>query len=214
VLIDTMPLHAKAWQTALASHGLRAAKRAIYEWEGEAGIVTARTLLSQRGARPSDGEVSALLAAKERCFRKFARRVRMIPALVRLVQRLDRKGVRLALVTGTSSGEVRRIVPIAVRRRFSVIVTGDRVRRGKPHPEPYATAMRTLGVRPRATVVVENAPYGIRSARRAGAGFVIALASSLPRRFLHEAHLVVPSVPKLVKVLERQFGSDGNGLSQ
>ena len=40
--VCTMPLHAKAWQEALAPMGLRVSRRTIYEWEGESGTVTAR----------------------------------------------------------------------------------------------------------------------------------------------------------------------------
>jgi len=110
--------------------------------------------------------------------------------------------MRLGLVTGTSSREVRRVVPARTLAKFHAVITGDRVRHGKPHPEPYRRAVRSLRVRSRHTVVVENAPYGIRSARAAGIGLVVALASSLPPRFLREAHCVVPSVKRLCTLLD------------
>ena len=203
VLIDTMPLHARAWQDALARRGLKISRRAIYEWEGEPGGVSARKLLSQRGARPTEQDIAALLHDKEQRFQRLARHIRVPKPLLQMLERLKRRGIRLALVTGTSSGEVRRVVPVRARRAFRTVITGDRVRPGKPHPKPYRTAMRLLGV-PRARVwVVENAPYGIRSARRAGAGRVIALASSLPPRYLHEAHVVVRSLDRLVGLLNQ-----------
>lgn len=205
VLVHTMPLHARAWQEAGRARGLRVLKRDIYAWEGESGTVTARTLLRRR--QPvTTAAIAELLRDKERRFAGLARRIRVEPRLARLLGRLAARGIRLSLVTGTSAGEVRRIVPRRVLAAFAVVVTGDRVRRGKPHPEPYRTAMRRLGVLPRETVVVENAPYGIRSARRAGVGLVIALASSLPKRFLREAHVVVGSAAGLESTLERAFG--------
>ena len=198
-----MPLHAKAWQGALKTRGLSISRRAIYEWEGESGVVTARTLLSRRRNTPSHREIASLLREKERRFSRLARHIRVDPRLDRLLGILSARKIRLALVTGTSSREVRRVVPNRLRSAFRTIVTGDRVRHGKPHPEPYRTAIRSLRASPRRTIVVENAPYGIRSARAAGAGLVIALASSLPARFLKEADIIVASIPQLCRLLNR-----------
>ena len=203
VLIDTMPLHARAWQEALAQVGRRVTRREIYLWEGESGSVTARTLLARAGSRPSARAVRRLLTDKECRFNRLARRVTVDRRSMALLGGLARHGLRLGLVTGTSRREVNRVVPDRVLQRFEVIVTGDRVRRGKPHPEPYRTAFRRLRVAPRRVAVVENAPYGIRSARGARAGLIIALASSLPRRFLRDADLVVGTTKALGSALMR-----------
>ena len=203
VLIDTMPLHAQAWQDALTTLRLSVLRRDIYEWEGESGVVTARTLLSRRGGRPPSRQaIASLLRDKERRFSRLARHIRVNPRLDRLLGTLRARGIRLGLVTGTSSREIRRVVSKRLLSVFTVVISGDQVRHGKPHPEPYRTAIRELGVPSGKTIVVENAPYGIRSGRAAGAGLVIALASSLPSRFLQEADVIVTSIPKLCRLLE------------
>ena len=51
---------------------------------------------------------------------------------------------------------------------FAVIVTGDRVTHGKPHPEPYATALGELGLTAGECVALEDSPSGVRSAVAAG----------------------------------------------
>ena len=182
---------------------MRVSRREIYAWEGESGRVSARTIL-RRAGRPATGPaVAALLNEKERRFARMARRVSVDPRFRRTLRRLARRGVPLALVTGTSSREVRRILPATVLQAFQAVVTGDRIRHGKPHPEPYRRAMRALGMPPARTIVVENAPYGIRSAQRAGAGLVVALASSLPARFLREADRTLRSSADAARLLER-----------
>ncbi len=102
VLIDTMPLHAQAWQEALKPLGLRVSRRQIYEWEGEPGLVTARTLLSDRGRATPPVRAAALLRAKERRFRALADGITVPSRLIRLVQRLSRCGLGLAHVTVSS----------------------------------------------------------------------------------------------------------------
>ena len=203
VLIHTMPMHAAAWEETLKARGLRVSRRSIYEWEGESGTVTARRLLRRHGRDVSDHAIAELLRDKERRFKRLAGRVRVDPPLETALAALSRRSVPFGLVTGTSSREVHRVVSRALLRAFRIVITGDCVRRGKPHPEPYRRAFHALGVQPAQAIVVENAPYGIRSARRASAGLVVALASSLPSRFLRDAHIIVGSVEQLCELLDR-----------
>ena len=71
-------------------------------------------------------------------------------------------------MTGTARHEVNKILPRHLQRYFEVIVTGDEVKHGKPHPEPYFKALKFLGVGAKGVVVIENAPFGIASAKKAG----------------------------------------------
>ena len=49
-----------------------------------------------------------------------------------------------------------------------VLVTANDVVNGKPHPEPYLTGARRLGLRPDQCVVIEDAPAGLAAATAAG----------------------------------------------
>ncbi len=207
VLIDSMPLHARAWREALAQRGLAVPRRDIYLWEGEPGHVTVSRLLRRAGRTASRQAMQELLIGKERRFKTLALRLSVRPSLARLLTRLAEQ-VPLALVTGTSRHEVVRVVPRTILRLFSAIVTGDQVRHGKPHPEPYRKAFAALGVRPSRAAVIENAPYGIRSARRANAGWVLALASSLPPPYLREADAIVTTVTALRKAVLKLTAAD------
>ncbi|MFP4559140.1 MAG: HAD family hydrolase, partial [Archaeoglobaceae archaeon] len=51
-----------------------------------------------------------------------------------------------------------------IRKCFQVIVSGDEVEYGKPHPEVYLTASRKLGLNANECLVFEDATHGIRSA--------------------------------------------------
>ncbi len=74
-----------------------------------------------------------------------------------------------------------------------VFVTADDVERGKPAPEPYQRAADQLGVDPGQCVVLEDAPAGVESARRAGAT-VLGVATSQPPDALAAATAVVPQL--------------------
>jgi HAD superfamily hydrolase (TIGR01509 family) len=52
---------------------------------------------------------------------------------------------------------------------FSLIVAGEDVTNGKPHPEPYLMAAERLGVPIERCLAIEDSPSGIRSAAASGA---------------------------------------------
>lgn len=86
-----------------------------------------------------------------------------------LLDGLDRLGIAKAVAT--SSG--RRALEIKMRganiiERFAVIVSGDEVERGKPHPDVYLRAAQGLGARPGHCVALEDSHNGVRAAHAAG----------------------------------------------
>lgn len=90
------------------------------------------------------------------------------PGALELLQALSESGVRCALVTMSYERFVAPILAQLPPETFRVIVTGDQVEFGKPHPEPYLTAAAALGVRPENCVAIEDSNTGAKSAEAAG----------------------------------------------
>jgi len=199
VLLDTMGYHFNAWERAFREVGIRVERLEIYLREGEKGAVTARLIMEERGRVPSEEDVSQLLARKEKIFKEIAK-VKLFPEAEQLVDSLWGRGYQLGLVTGTSRGEVEKILPQELREKFGVIVTGDILSKGKPHAEPYLVALKGLGLSPDEVVVIENAPYGIRSAKGAGL-FCMGLTTSLGAEYLKEADMVFHSLRDAIQML-------------
>jgi beta-phosphoglucomutase-like phosphatase (HAD superfamily) len=61
------------------------------------------------------------------------------------------------------------IAGIGLTECFQHLLGAEDYSQGKPHPEPYQTAMRLLGVAPRACIVIEDAEPGILAGKAAGA---------------------------------------------
>ena len=85
-----------------------------------------------------------------------------------LLTELRARGVRCALVTMSYRRFVDPILSALDPDVFEVVVTGDAVTSGKPHPEPYLTAAAMLGVDPRDVLAIEDSNTGARSAEAAG----------------------------------------------
>ena len=75
------------------------------------------------------------------------------------------------------------------------------MKRGKPHPEPYLKCAKSIGLKPFQCVVIENAPFGIESAKKAGM-FCIALTTSLPKAYLKEADIVADNLSDIAGIIE------------
>lgn len=90
------------------------------------------------------------------------------PGAKELLRLLRRKGVKTALVTMSMRRTALQVVDAIGFKAFDVVVAGDDVRHGKPHPEPYLLAAEKLGVKPGDCVAFEDSITGLLSAEAAG----------------------------------------------
>jgi HAD superfamily hydrolase (TIGR01509 family) len=90
------------------------------------------------------------------------------PGAVELLAALAEAGVRCGLVTMSYSRFAAPILAQLPPETFRVVVTGEQVGRGKPHPEPYLTAAAALGVPPEECLAIEDSNTGATSAEAAG----------------------------------------------
>ena len=99
----------------------------------------------------------------------FANCIGLFPPAKQVLEELRRMDLRLGVATSSVSASAR---PFLDRHEltalFDVIVTGDGVEHGKPHPEIYLKAGEKLGAGADACLVIEDALSGIAAARAAG----------------------------------------------
>jgi beta-phosphoglucomutase len=195
VITNTMPDHYRSWKATLQEEGLHVTYEDIYKREGQPGISSVRELFEEYQMVLDGKKASRILRKKENFFKKIVK-ARFITGARNFLRHLHGNGMCLALVTGTSRHELHQILPKALQDLFSVIVTGGDVKHGKPHPEPYLKSLRDLRIKPSEAVVIENAPFGIRSAKQAGLK-CLALETSLPKKYLLEADAVFSSIKEL-----------------
>jgi HAD superfamily hydrolase (TIGR01509 family) len=126
---------------------------------------------------------------------------RALPGAVAAVRRLGRRS-KLAVVSGASHGEVLdALASLAVTDAFSLVLGAEDYARGKPAPDSYALAMRTLGAAPARSVAIEDATPGILSARAAGARVVAVRAGNFSGYDLGAADVVVDTLDDVTDAL-------------
>ncbi len=199
VITDTMRYHYLAWKKVFAGEGLAIRRYEIYRREGQDGLSSIREIFSDHRRSCDTKQARRILAEKEAIF-KLTVKPRLISGAGSFIRRLKKHGFIIGLVTGTSRSEVLKILPDDLLSLFDVSVTGDEVRRSKPDPEPYFTAVKRLGLKKGEAFVIENAPFGIRAAKAAGL-YCVALKTSLPAPYLKEADAVFSSYAALIRAL-------------
>ncbi len=195
VITDTMSYHMRAWREVLLRHGLAVMKNDIYKREGQKGLDSLKEIFKDY-EKPFDLALGRkILLEKEELFKKIVKK-RFIAGSRSFLKELKRRGFKLALVTGTARHEVHKTLPDEIYGLFDAVVCGCDVQNGKPHPEPYRTALKKLKLKPSQAVVIENAPFGIQSSKAAGMR-CLGLETSLPGDFLTQADVVFSSYKHL-----------------
>jgi len=76
------------------------------------------------------------------------------------------------------------------------IFSGDEVEHGKPAPDLFLYAARSMATAAAGCVVVEDSPSGVRAAKAAGMG-VLGYAATTPKDWLHQADVIFADMADL-----------------
>ncbi len=206
VLVDTEPLHYRAFQEVLGPLGLghdyECYRERYIGFDDRDAFLYA---FKEAGRQLGHDSLQRLVEAKAAALSELiARGAPGFPGVVELVKELREEGVALAVASGALRREVDAFLSsLGLGESFLAIVTADDVRKSKPDPETYLLAIELLRTHcgqepfePRNCVAIEDTPSGIHSAKTAGLA-VIAVTNSFPEDRLTGADKVIGSLSDL-----------------
>jgi HAD superfamily hydrolase (TIGR01509 family) len=136
----------------------------------------------------------------------FANRVGLFPSAKPTLEQLRGMKLHLAIATSSMSTSARPFLErTGIGSLFSVVVTGEEVRRGKPYPDIYLRTSKKLGISPEACLVIEDALSGVAAAKAANMR-VAALPDTRfvdPRAYETKADYVLGSLPEIPALIRR-----------
>ena len=166
VLYNSMPNHAVAWQEAMSQFGIHFTAHDSYATEGARGVDTIRHYVRmQQGKEITPEEAQRMYDVKTEIFHRMPV-AEIFPGVLPLMQKIKDAGITIGVVTGSGQRPLfkRLLNDFDGFLTEDHIVTAYDVERGKPNPDPYLMGLRKAGnLQPWQSIVVENAPLGVRA---------------------------------------------------
>lgn len=171
-IADSLPVLYEVYRKFLAQYGFEGSKEEFQSLNGpplEEGVELLRQKYAiSTGAKELYSTYCSLFASQ------YCSVLQPFPGTHAFLERALCQGLRLALVTSAPK-EV--ALPFlrgkGLEELFEVVVTGDDVKEGKPHPDPYLMALEQLALSPEQALVVEDSFQGALSGVRAGVATVV-----------------------------------------
>jgi len=209
VIVDTEPLHYRAFQKILEPIGLGFS---WVEYEKTYMGFDDRDAFSEAFSAHSRKleplELGKLVAIKAEVFQEIIRSgVTAYPGVVELIRAFDNAHIPLAICSGALRSDIDPILAtLDIASCFDIIVTAEDVTKSKPDPECYRLAFDKLcshwpdnSITPEKTVAIEDTPAGISAASGAGLK-VIAVTNSYQRAKLIQADHITDSLADLLSL--------------
>jgi HAD superfamily hydrolase (TIGR01509 family) len=192
VIVDSEPYSMQALIDTLRQYGVEPTEDELQRSYGRRVRDDFVDYFSRHGVT---ADVNIAIAHKHaRYYHLAAGHLKPLPGVVALLRRLRDHGYSLALA---SSGDRVKVAfgmqALALIGSFEAVVTGDDVSHSKPDPEIYLIAAQRLRVPPAACIAIEDAPAGVKAAKRAGMR-CIAVTNSVVSDRLYKADLIVDSL--------------------
>ena len=204
VLVDSEPISCRVMAEALTAEGLPATTEDIYrDFMGRAWA-DSLAIIEERLGRPTrSGFTEDFRAARDAA---LAAEVTAIPGVREAIAAVEAEGAERCVASSGAHEKIRLtlgatgLLELFEGRIFSA----TEVERGKPAPDLFLHAARTMGFEPERCAVIEDTPVGIEAARAAGMR-AIAFVDNASRDALetagaHAAFTDMRELPKLVAV--------------
>lgn len=205
VLTDSMKYHVLSWNYAFNQFNIYPSKEDFFLLEGMSYKETI-DYISKKYNKPilADEKEKIYSIKKEKLSEIFQFEIySQIPSFLKY---LKKRKIKLALVSGANKEFVNKIVNKFFKDCFEIIITGNDVKKGKPHPESYLTATKRLNCDIENLLVIENAPLGIQSAKKSKLQ-TLALTTTLDKKYLNEADKIFSSHEELIEYIKNITGA-------
>ena len=202
VVIDSEPLHAKAKKIILDRYKINYPASIFEEFKGKTDKVFFDFVT---GTLCDQSQSSELLQnSKKAALEEIIVELKLIDGFLTFFEKVKARKIQTALVSSTSLYSLALVDNLYhISGMFDLVITEVDTDLHKPYPDPYLKALEKLSSEINTSIVIEDSPNGIRSAKSAGC-FVYAITSSFPEQTLLEAGAdkVVGSFNDLTKVLD------------
>ncbi|MCA1594524.1 MAG: HAD family hydrolase [Acidobacteria bacterium] len=189
-LVDSVDLHARAWQEAFAKFGKQIPFDKVRYQIGKGGDQLMPVFFSKAELDEFGDEMEKYRGDLFK--REYLPQVRAFPQVRALFERIKADGKRIALASSAKEDEVETYKKIArIEDLVEEQASADDAEKSKPHPDIFEATLEQLGdVRPEEVFVVGDTPYDAEAAGKAGLRTIGFLCGGFPVEDLRGAGCV------------------------
>jgi len=166
VIVDTVPIHFKAWKAMFADYG-KAFSFDDYKnkVDGIPRTDGCRAILTGL----SDDEIKTASDKKQVYYLEYLKKegIKVYDTTITLIYSLLRNSIRIAVIS-SSKNLFMVLEKAGIGGLFEVKISGNDITKGKPDPQVFLMAAERLNIMPDDCVVFEDATLGVEASKRAG----------------------------------------------
>lgn len=186
-LVDSVDLHAQAWQEAFKHFGREIPYDDVRYQIGKGGDQLMPVFFSEEELARFGAEMEEYRSALYK--REYLSHVRAFPQTRELFERIKRDGKRIVLASSAKKDELSAYKQIA---RIADLVedetSADDADKSKPHPDIFAAALEQLGnIAPDEAIVIGDTPYDAEAAGKINLRTIGMLCGGFPAADLRAA---------------------------
>ena len=188
VIVNTVPLHFKAWQKMFSEYGKEFSFEDYKEKvDGIPRTDGAKAILTDL----DEGGLKKAADKKQGYFLEYlnSEEIPVYKTTVDLIKAIKKEKIKRGAIS-SSKNCLPVLKKINLTDLFDVIITGNDITKGKPDPQVFFMAAEKMSAEPGLCVVFEDAVLGVEAAKRAGMKCVGIDRYGEPKR-LKKADLVV-----------------------
>lgn len=187
-LLDSVDLHARAWQEAFQHFGHEISFDQIRSQIGKGGDQLMPVFLSEEELKDIGKKLQEYRA---RLFKKkYLRQVKAFPKVRELFEKIKSNGQQIALASSARGDELKDYERIAnIEDLVEVETSSADAEKSKPHPDIFEAALDRLGqkVKTEDAIVIGDSPHDAEGAKRAGLRTVGVRCGGFPEAALRQA---------------------------
>ncbi len=177
VISDTEPMHLRAFNKVLAQYGIEITETGYYkDYLGLTDYECFKTLAKANNLSFNDKDIKGLMEQKAGIFEELAETdSNIIEGAAEFLSMLKQNAIPMAICSGAMRSDIDIILKgTGLPGFFEAIVTADDVTESKPDPAGFKMALQRLNenqsekILPSECLVVEDSPWGLEAATRAG----------------------------------------------
>lgn len=185
-LVDSVDLHASAWQDALIRFGHDVSFEQARSQIGKGGDQFVPTFLSEAEQRDHGEAMEAWRG--ERFKSHYLPLVRPFSAVPELLRRVRAAGLKVAVASSAKGSELEVYLKIAeIEHLVDVVTSSDDAEQSKPEPDIFQAALKKLGVAASEAVAIGDTPFDAQAAGKAGMATIGMLCGGFTEASLREA---------------------------